>query len=239
MGSSLNMASSKAHLERQGEIMQMWVENTGPFKCPIRKSRLCFEFLQGSGKWTAYMNSIYLDEKWTSWADGMGMVSTDTEEEHGGQIYEAIVSKYTRQLPTLTRWEGRIGRGVIVTDKFRREKGSGDPYMSDIMKSVYEFHFPIESLKHVVFASVIEKATYGFITSELYGPHRSYTPLDEPRMWENPSPEFRGILGTPIGKVAGSFVIGAYGRGLKRIVRIVTFYTDYALNVQFDLEYLR
>lgn len=233
------MAPNNPNFERQGEIMRMWVESTGGAYCPIRKSRLRIEFLQISRRWEVRFESVNLDERWTKWADGMGVLADKTEGEHGGPIYEGTIFKHAMRSPTLTRWNGRIGRGVIVTDNFRREKGSGDPYMSDIMQCMYEPLFPIESLKHVVFASVVEKATYGFITSELYGPHRPFTPMDEPRIWESPSSEFCGILGTPIGKVAGSFVIGAYGRGVKRIVRIVTFYTDYALNVQFDIEYVR
>jgi hypothetical protein len=51
--------------------------------------------------------------------------------------------------------------------------------------------------------------------------------------------QFNAILGTPIGRVVASLVLGAYGQGVKRIARIVTFQTGYfneILELRFDIE---
>ncbi|CAG8262974.1 unnamed protein product [Penicillium olsonii] len=222
------MTSKHSTFEAQGEQLLSWMESTTS-QCPIRKSTLNMMQLQKSPLWIIQSDTVYLGEHWHHWADRVGFPIVSIDKR-------CLYSKTIRQVkepPAMTKWIGRVGPGVIFADNFRREHGSQDPYMSEFMKSVYESHFAISSLQHVVFTSVVEKQTYRFVTA-LYHTRGLSTPLEDPQAW--PFSEFCGILGTPLGKIAGALVLGMYGQGVKRIGRIVTFYTDYALHLQFDLE---
>ncbi|CAG7990438.1 unnamed protein product [Penicillium salamii] len=228
------MAFKYFGFEAQGQQMRLWMESPTGSNCPIKRSTVDMATLQKSERWVIQSKVVYLADNWHEWADRVWFPIVSI----GGDtcLYSKSIRQLTRKPPAMTKWIGRVGHGVIFADDFRREHGSHDPYMSEFMKSVYEAHFSVMSLKHVIFTSVVEKKTYRFVTRELYSSRGLATPLDEPQTWESPSSEFCGILGTPIGKVTGAFVLGIYGQGIKRIARIVTFYTDYALHMQFDLE---
>lgn len=228
------MAFKYFGFEAQGQQMRLWMESPTGSNCPIKRSTVDMATLQKSELWVIQSKVVYLADNWHEWADRVGFPIVSI----GGDtcLYSKSIRQVTRKPPAMTKWIGRIGPGVIFADDFRRELGAHDPYMSEFMKSVYEAHFSVMSLKHVIFTSVVEKKTYRFVTRELYSSRGLATPLDEPQTWESPSSEFCGILGTPIGKITGAFVLGTYGQGIKRIARIVTFYTDYALHMQFDLE---
>lgn len=205
------MTLEYANFEAQGNRLRKWMEsNDGP-ECPIRSSKLNIEDLRKSWKGLKLPPNgpkpTILDQRWHEWADSVGFPFN--EENH--RIYSEGILKSTVR-PGMTKWIGRIGPGVIFIDNIRREKGSDDPYMSEFAESFYGMYFDIKSLKHVIFASVIEKDTYKFVTNHLFAGGIPGI-LDEWQSWESPSSEFCGLLGTPIGKVAGSLIVGAYGRG--------------------------
>jgi hypothetical protein len=134
-----------------------------------------------------------------------------------------------------TQWFGRTGPGVIFIDCFSRAKGCAHPYMSEFTRGIYEINFDINSLKYVVFTTIIEADTSAFVNDDLYKPRELLSPLEETQTWESPSAEFCGILGTPIGKVAGAIVLGAFGQGIKQISRVVTFHVGLSLHIQFEI----
>jgi hypothetical protein len=56
------------------------------------------------------------------------------------------------------------------------------------------------------------------------------------RTWEYDGDEYKALLGTQIGKIAASFVLGAFTRGTHRICRVVTWINDSLLCMRFDIE---
>ncbi|KAJ5514403.1 hypothetical protein N7463_003955 [Penicillium fimorum] len=112
--------------------------------------------------------------------------------------------------------------------------------MSEFAKAFYESHFPLESLKYAFVTTVVQEKTMPFLRDHIYLSQEGLGfPPKEPQTWESPSPEFCGILGTPIGKVVAALVLCAYGQSVKRIPRIVTFHTGSnpcEYNLRFDIE---
>ncbi|KAJ5306777.1 hypothetical protein N7508_005792 [Penicillium antarcticum] len=136
-------------------------------------------------------------------------------------------------------WCGRTGPGVIFIDNvYRSHNSSHIPHMSDFTKVAYEMDFPLSTLKHVFINGIINEDTVPCVRYEIY---RSITPYEypskEPLIWHLGTAEFDTLLGTGIGKMAAAFILCAYGRGKKRIIRIVTFHTEdfWNLNMRFDI----
>ena len=129
---------------------------------------------------------------------------------------------------------------MIFIDDLRRQQVPTNFYMSEFTKAFYESHFPLNTLKCVIVTNIGQKHTKPFIRDHIYKSREGLEfPPKEPQTWESPSPEFCGILGTPIGKVVAAFVLCAYGQGVKRIPRIVTFHTgenSSKYNLRFDIE---
>ncbi|KAF4768132.1 hypothetical protein N7455_002524 [Penicillium solitum] len=128
----------------------------------------------------------------------------------------------------------------FLEDDWRRQQVPTNFYMSEFTKAFYESHFPLNTLKCVIVTNIGQKHTKPFIRDHIYKSREGLEfPPKEPQTWESPSPEFCGILGTPIGKVVAAFVLCAYGQGVKRIPRIVTFHTgenSSKYNLRFDIE---
>jgi len=99
----------------------------------------------------------------------------------------------------------------------------------------------LDSLKYIMVSDIINPDTVGFAEPNLYG--ESFH--DDPyfyneylgvRTWEYGTDEYQALLGTQIGKISASFVLGAFPRGTRRISRVVTWINDSLLYMRFDIE---
>ncbi|KAF7714956.1 Uncharacterized protein PECH_007794 [Penicillium ucsense] len=113
------------------------------------------------------------------------------------------------------RWIGRIAKGVIFLEDISRPEKLGYPFMSEMTKAIYERHFELDTLRYVVISHVANSVTRGFIIGVL-----QHSNNQNPQVWEADTPEFKILLGTPLGKVIAYFMLNAYPRGTRRIARI-------------------
>ncbi|EKV15645.1 hypothetical protein PDIG_09990 [Penicillium digitatum PHI26] len=141
----------------------------------------------------------------------------------------------------VTALVGTIAPGVLFLYSIRRTRlPSNDPYVSQLAKMAYETHFPLDGLKYVIVNEVQEEHTEPFIHEQIYPSRKGLSyPSAEHQTWGCPSPEFSAIMGTPVGKVVGTFLLCAFGQGVKRVARIVTFQDGldlHKLHIRFDIE---
>ncbi|CAI7647676.1 unnamed protein product [Penicillium discolor] len=157
--------------------------------------------------------TVWLDSTWDTW-----IYPADLPVELNKIEIE------NRQGPPVG-WEGRTGRGVVFLDWIRRSKRSTAPHISEFTKAAYEMDFPLESLQYVFVTDISETDTVQCIHDE--------------GIWDPRSREFDALLGTRMGKTVAAFILCAWGQGIKRIARIVTFYDgEYLqrLNMRLDIE---
>ncbi|OQE46444.1 hypothetical protein PENCOP_c001G05714 [Penicillium coprophilum] len=230
------MAPKYPKFEPQGDSLRRWMERADEPGCPISKTTLTISNMD-HGLWYVHSNPEFLTDNWKPWADTFGLTVGHPE------IMKEPVFRFQSVLKTKgepTFWIGRTGPGVIFIDNIRRAQDPANFYMSEFAKAFYESHFPLESLKYVFVTTVIQEETVPFLRDHIYLSREGLGfPPKEPQTWESPSPEFCGILGTPIGKVIAALVLCAYGQGVKRIQRIVTFHTGedrWEYNLRFDIE---
>ncbi|KAJ5944407.1 hypothetical protein N7516_004575 [Penicillium verrucosum] len=222
--------------EPQGDSLRRWMEDADEPGCPIPRTTLTIDDIDPKF-WIVGIIPQFLEDDWRYWAGIFGLPVDDpaSNQEAIYRLQSAVKHK-----GDLTLWIGRTGPGVIFMDDLRRQQVPTNFYMSEFAKAFYESHFPLETLKYVIVTDIRQKHTKPFIQDHIYKSREGLEfPPKEPQTWEAPSPEFSGILGTPIGKVVAAFVLCAYGQGVKRIPRIVTFHTgenSSKYNLRFDIE---
>lgn len=230
------MAPKYPEFEPQGDSLRRWMEGADKPQCPIPMTTLTVADIDPN-VWHVACNPKSLTSKWEYWADIFGL-TVDDPASNQEPIYR--FQSVVKIKGEFTYWIGRTGPGVIFMDNIKRSQNPTNFYMSEFAKAFYESHLPLESLKYVFVTTVIQKETVPFIRDHIYKSREGLRfPPKEPQTWESPSPEFCGILGTPIGKVVATFVLCAYGQGVKRIPRIVTFHSgeDWSeYNLRFDIE---
>ncbi|KAK4863658.1 hypothetical protein LT330_002436 [Penicillium expansum] len=233
------MAPKYPEFEPQGDSLRRWMERADEPECPIPMTNLTIPGIDPKF-WYVHSSPESLGEEWEYWVHIFGLTVDDpaSNQERIYRLESAVsVVKLTGEL---TLWVGRTGPGVIFMDNIKRAPNSTSFYMSEFAKAFYESRFPLKSLKCVIVTRIIQRETRSFIQDHIYESREGlgFRPK-EPQTWESPSPEFCGILGTPIGKVVAAFVLGTYGQGIRRIPRIVTFHTGEDLcgyNLRFDIE---
>ncbi|KAJ5185070.1 hypothetical protein N7491_007059 [Penicillium cf. griseofulvum] len=229
------MAPKYPEFEPQGNSLRLWMERADEPRCPISRTTLTLSDIDPEF-WHVVSNPVSLTDDWALLSD-----TSDLTVDVPVSIQEPIYrfQSVIRIKGEFTFWIGRTGPGVIFMDNIRRSQDPMSFYMSEFAKAVYESHFPLESLKYVFVTTIIQKETLSFIRNCIYPREGLGFPPKEPQTWESPSPEFCGILGTPIGKVVAATVLCTYGQGVKRIPRIVTFHTGEnrcEYNLRFDIE---
>ncbi|KAJ5663512.1 hypothetical protein N7507_004243 [Penicillium longicatenatum] len=103
-------------------------------------------------------------------------------------------------------WIGRVGKGIIILEAIVRAEGN-TCYISDLTKAAYEEFFPLDTLRYVI-AGCVESSTA----------------------------EFKSLVGCGVGKCVASFILAAYGQGVKRIARVITWYIGLELEMMFCIE---
>jgi hypothetical protein len=131
-------------------------------------------------------------------------------------------------------WEGIVAPGALFVEQMFRRSG---PYASELSLIAYNEYFPIDSLQHIFLVNILNEDTKRFILTELYTPkNRLSWPDPSPRMWKAGSDEYRGLLGSKLGRVVARLVLGAFERGTLQICQIVTWQEKSQLHIRFDLE---
>jgi hypothetical protein len=163
-------------------------------------------------------------------------VGTSPDDKANGKhaYYGVMVRKITQ--PVIV-WEGVIGPGVIFMDCIIRESHPHAHYISDLTKSIYESKYNLENLKHIWVLDVKNEDTLAFIKGHIYtrGTECQY-PRDAIITWASGYPQFNALLGTPLGKVVGYFLLSSFGQGVKHIARVSLYKSGSVLQLQFDIE---
>lgn len=239
------MAFKYPQFEPYGDKLIRWMENANEPGCPVSMTTLKSQNLPKSPDWNIEYEREWLSPDRIASIVGLGLrvgelIPNDLYPTESPCLRHSIIKARRNGITALV---GTIAPGVLFVYSIRRYHESNDPYISDLAKIAYGTHFSLDSLKYIFMNDVQESATEPFIEEQIY-PSRAGIkyPSAESQTWDYPSPEFRAIMGTPIGKVVGYFILGAFGQGVKRVARIVTFQTGldlHKLEIRFDIEDVR
>ncbi|KAJ5272932.1 hypothetical protein N7478_008057 [Penicillium angulare] len=208
------MASSfNNNWEAKGEMFQKSMESAKYNGKIIRKARLTITDLI-EDDWSIIDNRQHLTNAECHWIQSLD-----------------LPPNFDHKAMTLT---GRTGPGVIFVEVINRMAGN-DFYISDLMKLVYEQNFPLNGLKHIFAVSVKNTDTTDCYQKICQKHGIDFRAMGE-RTWNLGSSEFKALLGCGIGKAMASFVLCAFGQGVKRISRIVIWRDRQDLNMRFDIE---
>lgn len=117
---------------------------------------------------------------------------------------------------SLSSWEGIVTSDAIILLSVTRDRG---PYISEISNAIYRHFYPTSQLKHVVVKSIVNYNTLEFLERYLF--EGNDVGLDE-WTWNYGSKEYEGLIGTEIGAMVASLVIGALEPSKYRISKIMT-----------------
>ncbi|CAI7591168.1 unnamed protein product [Penicillium discolor] len=219
------MAFKYPQFEPYGDKLIRWMENANEPGCLVLRSTLTTGTLPHPILWHSEHEREWLSPEQISCIVGKSPCLRHTIIKTRGGVTGLI---------------GTIGPGLLFIYSIRRGSASNDPHVSELSKIAYEKHFPLESVKHVIVNEVQENATEPFIEEQIYRSREGLIyPSAEPQTWDYDTPEFRAIMGTPIGKVVGSFILGSFGQGMKKVFRIVTLQRGlelHKLDIRFDIE---
>ncbi|KGO45646.1 hypothetical protein PEX2_043790 [Penicillium expansum] len=134
------------------------------------------------------------------------------------------------------KYHGRVAHTAIFADNNVRLDG---PQWSEIAQAHYKAFFDINSLKHVFRMTVVNEETHIFMDKVLYPRYGLEIASDtEVRTWLHDTIDYREIMGTSLGKAVGALVLGAFPRGTRRIVQILTWQYEGDLQMRFDISRL-
>lgn len=123
-------------------------------------------------------------------------------------------------------------------------EGMSDPkdwYILEVLGAAYESQYALSTLKYVFVDNVVDKETRKFCLTQLLTARNGLSwppPGNKVFVWRHGTAEFRALLGTPIGRVAASLVLAAYGQGARRVTSIAVYRIGFLipyLNMRFDL----
>ncbi|KAJ5279554.1 hypothetical protein N7478_004926 [Penicillium angulare] len=127
---------------------------------------------------------------------------------------------------------GTTGPGVLEVSLMQRnptENYEADPapHVSSTLQAVYQRDFDLETLKYVLFTTVKNPDTEGFVKDQLYTVKNNLTwPQLGQRSWFHGSDEYHGLLGTEVGRIVVALVLGAFERGTHYISEIAIWMGD-------------
>ncbi|CAI7626568.1 unnamed protein product [Penicillium glandicola] len=99
--------------------------------------------------------------------------------------------------------------------------------------------FHIHSLKYVFRMTVVNEETHTFVDKVLYPRYGLELGADtQLRSWMYDTDDYRELMGTTLGKAVGALVLGAFPRGSRRIVQILTWQYDGDLQMRFDISHV-
>ncbi|KAJ5359138.1 uncharacterized protein N7496_011551 [Penicillium cataractarum] len=223
------------HGQFRGRVLQQWIEGEKVESevCPIQPCKLVFADLL---QWKPIFNENAVPLPVKDKARELGVWPEDLNNENSSwRKFRIAPVDPMKVLNFKDRWGGMTGPGVIFTDEMFRKDGH---HPSEIMKAVYWKDFAQTSLKHV-FVLDIKNPNTKSIVRKIYKEGNSLgypDPRLQGRVWEWGTPEYQALLGTEIGKVVAYFVLGAFGKGKRRIVRVVSWALPGNPSLEFDIE---
>ncbi|CAI7610263.1 unnamed protein product [Penicillium glandicola] len=204
------MAFTYPPFEEYGNKLIRWIENDNEPGCPIPISTLNSWNLPQPMDWHIEYSSEWLSPEHIASIVGLGLPVGDFIQDPLDPTTESPCVRHSiiKTQNGITALVGTTGPGVFFVYSIRRYHESNDPYISQLTKIAYEAYFPLDTLKYIFMNDVIEPETEPFIEGQIYPSREGLSyPSAEPQTWDYPSPEFTAIMGTPIGKVVGSFIL--------------------------------
>lgn len=215
--------------EEKGIFLYEWMGNAGFAGSRIKKGTLTLPYL-GRDSWTIINDENRLSNEQCRWIKSLDLPPNVNDQ--GGSPYRTVL--YIRsELPAMT-FSGRTGPGIIFVEVIRRKAGN-EFHISDLMKLAYEQDFPLCDLKYIFVETVINTDT-SICYQDICQRHGINFLAAATSSWDWKSQEFKTLLGCGIGKAMASFILCAFGQGVKRIEHIMLWREDRELNMRFDIE---
>lgn len=218
--------------QKAGAMLVNWISDPRARDCKVSRSKLTAQDLESRG-YTIRYTSKSLNSKYV---EPLSQVGLPTE----GEFYHHI----DIEAPFATgkfKFEAYIGESLVILEDIVR---GNHPHISEISQALYESKFAMDSLKYIMVSDIINTDTVGFVEPSLYdenvnGDPYFYNEYPGVRTWNHDTDEYQALLGTQIGKISASLVLGAFTRGTRRISRVVTWINDSLLYMRFDIELVR
>ncbi|KAJ5751920.1 hypothetical protein N7520_008837 [Penicillium odoratum] len=217
--------------ESKGSALQRQMENTEEPGCLIPRSTATRLGDLSQEEWKVIAKKECLPSEFVSCFHLLGLPA-DTNPDEESSPYRCVYI-VRREFPAMS-WVGRVGEGVILLDCIKRSNGNRY-HMSDLTKLAYERYFPLDTLRFVIAACVVNTDST-MTLFEIYRSRGIYYLDNDEYTWESSAAEFRALLGCGIGKCVTNFILAAYGQGVKRISRIVTWRERGELEMLFAIE---
>ncbi|KAJ5087282.1 hypothetical protein N7456_010898 [Penicillium angulare] len=215
--------------EAEGDMLQRCMESAKYNGKKISKGKLTLTDLNKDG-WSIIDNRQQLTNTECDWIQSLDL--PPNFDDQGNSPYRNV--DYLRQnLPAMTL-TGRTGPGVIFIEVIHRMPDN-EFYISDLMKLVYEQNFSLAGLKYIFAKTVINTDTNNCYRKICQKHGIDFRAKDE-KTWKLGSSDFKALIGCGIGQAMASFVLCAFGQGVKRISRIVIWRDRHELNMRFDIE---
>lgn len=130
-------------------------------------------------------------------------------------------------------WRAFVGPRVLIIEEMHRSD-TRMPYVSEVSLAVYGSDYLLDTLRHVIITSVVNQETLSCLSTQVHS--NVYWSDDWWRTWEHGTPEYDTLLGTPVGKMVASMVLGGFPRGTKKISCINTVSNWDGLTAHFHFE---
>ncbi|KAJ5554976.1 hypothetical protein N7461_003446 [Penicillium sp. DV-2018c] len=224
---------------------ERWMTDPKEKKCPVKISKLTYNYLTKNKNtkrnFQTNNNWLPVDRGYEKEAEEAGLPSAPN-------TWHAVYLNRGCHAPlTGLIFEQRITLGAIVADNIARYNdrvNKTGPYWSDVALAAYKYHHPIDTLRYVYFADVVNPSTAPLITDRLYRdaglkvPEAGDRGVSDTIIWKpnEKNGGFEAILGSALGVAAASIVLGAWPRGTHRISAIRTWFFNADLNIRFDIE---
>ena len=213
-----------ARQERGGQYRR-WISNPSKPNCPVQPNRLTMHDL---------VQKFNLEVCPETPANG-GLINlfralhlTPATLPHAQSAYRS----YEFNAPLIS-WRGFTGPRVLVVEEMHRHEAPM-PYISEVSLAVYRADYLLDTLGHVIITSVVNEETLHCLSRQVH--NKVYWSDDWWRTWEHSTPEYDALLGTPVGKMVASMVLGGFPRGTKQISRINTVSNFDGLTAHFHFE---
>ncbi|CAG8215080.1 unnamed protein product [Penicillium olsonii] len=217
-----------------GQQIRKWIQSANEPGCTVSRITLTLDTLPPHRTdWDINSEAEHLDPEHYKWLEHVGIPTTADRLSRTSAYWGTIVMKSEG---ALTSWTGMTGPSVIFINKVERARNSNDPYMSELTHAVYTKDFKIEGLKHIWVTDIQNDDTALFVNKHVYAPGTELQyPRDAVITWDPSYPHFDALLGTPMGKIVGYFILGAFGQGMRRISHISVFRSFGAPQLRFDI----
>lgn len=219
------MSSSKlpyGNHQAKGKQFEDWLQGRDQNTLKVTENPLKYSEIPNREKISNKLSQV--DSEIIAAAKLVGLLKTD------GNHY-SLTFRPTKP-PTENYWEGLVTPGAIFLTDVTRVNG---PYISEVSLAAYNKHFPTtndQTLKHIFMMYCTNADTKDFIQEKLC----KFWPPSRNVVFEPGSDEYRGILGTELGKTAASIVLGGFKPGTVQISAITVWETDEMPSLRFDIK---